>query len=479
MDMNLIWNKVVLYLALTGLLTTLVAGVAVWARAQVLDLIRRGRRAGFLTTLFSCVFALAMTLSGTVTLADKADYFGGGTSSGTPQSGETDAAGQEDAGGEPDGQAAGDEPDDDIGPRSAPMALRRTMGRGSASTGIPETAEISENDYAAGAVLSQVVLDETHDFTPPADAVVFDEWCRFGAEYDWFRLAFDDDLRFCFAGTNLLSVIVYSQGFVRLAPRPGGRSLSPLGTVLGFAPAAVRLGDGDAAVASRFWYRRTEIDSMVLTWENALLGRDAQRPVSFQMELFTNGDVVFRYDLSRAGTETVRDVCVGISNAGVGRLLSELSSRVTTLRWSGLNPSWAGNEDPDGDSASTSDEVFVLGTDPANADSDGDGLADGQDTFPTDPDADGDGVADGISAGDYRSHPLWGVGNEYATGVQIMLNAPVVAPAKAVLRVGSLPIVLTTNAVYRLVLEEGVRYDVRLTTNRVAPVNLTVERELE
>ena len=146
------------------------------------------------------------------------------------------------------------------------------------------------------------------------------------------------------------------------------------------------------------------------------------------------------------------------------------------MKWSGLNPAWAGNEDPDGDSASTADEVFLLGTDPANADSDGDGLTDGQDPFPTDPDADGDGIADGVSPGDYHSHPLWGTGNGYAESVCIRLNAPVVAPAKAVLRVGTLPIVLSTNAVYRLALEEGVRYEVRLTTNRIAPVNLSIER---
>ena len=117
-----------------------------------------------------------------------------------------------------------------------------------------------------------------------------------------------------------------------------------------------------------------------------------------------------------------------------------------------------------------------MGTDPANADSDGDGILDGTDSYPTDPDADGDGIADGISAEAYFSHPLWSGGGASATGVLVCLNAPVVAPAKAVLRIGSLPIVLTTNAVYRLEIEEGARYDIRLTTNHVAPVNLTLGR---
>jgi hypothetical protein len=45
-----------------------------------------------------------------------------------------------------------------------------------------------------------------------------------------------------------------------------------------------------------------------------------------------------------------------------------------------------------------------------------------------------------------------------------------------VLVVGELPIILTTNAVYRLYLDRGIRYDVRLATNRITPVNLSLER---
>ena len=103
----------------------------------------------------------------------------------------------------------------------------------------------------------------------------------------------------------------------------------------------------------------------------------------------------------------------------------------------------------------------------------------GSDPYPTEPDADGDGIADGISLENYLSHPLWGGQDGYGTGVDIFLNSPVVPPAKAVLRVGSLPIVLTTNAVYRIKIEDGVRYDIRLTTNRMAPVNLSLGRDGE
>lgn len=445
MDMNMVWNEIVLRCCLAALALVLSLGFVVWIGRLASSLVRCVRRSGIWAAASWCLLGLVMVRCGTVTLADKAAYPDGGALPG-----------------------GGGQPQMRMMPRSAGLA--------SLSDGVPAIQEISADDYAAGAVLSQVVMDETHDFTPPADAVVFDEWCRFGATEDWFRLEFADGWHFPFAGRALSAVTVYAQGFVRPSHSDLAAVVSPLGAALGFVPAAVSLSDGDGEYPSRFWYRQTEVGSLVLTWENALLGRDAQCPVSFQAELFPDGDAVFRYDLSHVADEVLRDVRVAFTGTGAGRAFTELSTRVTTLRWSRLDPAWADVADPDGDGASTSDEVLVMGTDPANADSDGDGILDGLDPYPTDPDADGDGIADGISAADYFSHPLWSGGGGSATGVLVCLNAPVVAPAKAVLRIGSLPIVLTTNAVYRLEIEEGARYDIRLTTNHVVPVNLTLGR---
>lgn len=446
MDLNSIWGRFIVYSASAGLVVALVALVGIWLHNLNFDLIGRAKRGGVWATLFWCMFTLVMARCGTVTHADKAAYFGGSATSET---------------------------------QSGPQTHRRSVRRGFVTAGIPEVRDITADDYAAGVVLAQVVLDETHDFTAPVDAVVFDDWCRFGAECDWFRLEFAEEWRLPFADTNLSAVTVYSQGFIRPAARSMGNTISPLGTGLGFAPSAVELHDGGGLIRSRFWYRHSEVGSMILTWENALLDRDALVPISFQVELFDNGDMVFRYDMSRVESATLSGVCVGVTREGVGRMMAELSTRVTTLKWSRLDPSWADVADPDGDGASTSDEVFVLGTDPANADSDGDGILDGSDPYPTEPDADGDGIADGISLENYLSHPLWGGQDGYGTGVDIFLNSPVVPPAKAVLRVGSLPIVLTTNAVYRIKIEDGVRYDIRLTTNRMAPVNLSLGRDGE
>lgn len=429
MDSSEFWREVIVLGAVTATIGALALVMWICTRGLFLEFFSWVKRAGVGATIFWCVFTLGMVRCGAVTRADKNARLG--------------------------------------------------MQHGPNTTGIPAIHEISPDDYALGAVLSEVLLDETHDFTPPSDAVIFDDWCRFGAECDWFRLDFAEDRRLPFANTNLSALTIYSQGLVRPSARSNGCCISPLWTSSGFAPASVLLRGDDCVPACRFWHRQSEVGSLILTWENALLGRDALGPVSFQVELFANGDIIFRYDLSRIGSTILTGVQAGLVHEGVGRMLTEISTRVTTLKWTRLDPSWVDVADPDGDGASTSDEVFVLGTDPANADSDGDGILDGLDPYPTEPDADGDGIADGISLENYLSHPLWGGQDGYGTGVDIFLNSPVVPPAKAVLRVGSLPIVLTTNAVYRIKIEDGVRYDIRLTTNRMAPVNLSLGRDGE
>ena len=68
--------------------------------------------------------------------------------------------------------------------------------------------------------------------------------------------------------------------------------------------------------------------------------------------------------------------------------------------------------DTDGDGLTDGDEVRVYGTDPTRADTDADGLTDGEEvrqhgTDPLDPDSDGDGVRDGseVAAGSAPRDP--------------------------------------------------------------------------
>ena len=51
---------------------------------------------------------------------------------------------------------------------------------------------------------------------------------------------------------------------------------------------------GDAQ--SCFWSFVTPSNTLQLTWQNVLLERDADKPVSFQAEIFANGDFIFRLD---------------------------------------------------------------------------------------------------------------------------------------------------------------------------------------
>jgi hypothetical protein len=193
-----------------------------------------------------------------------------------------------------------------------------------------------------------------------------------------------------------------------------------------------------------------------VTWQNVLANRDLATPVSIQLELLDEGDYICRYDWSRAGGN---------------------ETNVTSKTYYRIRPEDLENLDRDDDGISTVDEVTAYHTDPGLADTDGDGLEDGEDAFPLNPDTDGDGIPDGMTAAEYWSHPLWSGTNSWEVSrVAIRLNEPVVPPARAVLVVGELPIILTTNAVYRLCLDMGIRYDVRLVTNGIAPVNLSLER---
>lgn len=53
---------------------------------------------------------------------------------------------------------------------------------------------------------------------------------------------------------------------------------------------------GDPA-PSRFWHLLTPSNTLRLTWQNALLGRRASAPVSFQSELWPSGRFALLADM--------------------------------------------------------------------------------------------------------------------------------------------------------------------------------------
>lgn len=302
----------------------------------------------------------------------------------------------------------------------------------------------SAEEIASGYVLWRVGTNETCNFDAPTNATIAAKWRLRGAAEDNAVLT-----------NGTASVVVDTHGRVSA----DGASCRAADFQMSVLPECKWPLLGMDGGPSLVWFAQTPWRTRIVTWQNVLANRNIATPVSVQLELLDEGDYICRYDWSRAD-----------GNA----------TNVTSKTYYRIRPEDLENPDRDGDGISNVDEVTVYHTDPGLADTDGDGLGDGEDADPLDPDADGDGIPDGMTAEEYWAHPLWTGTNPWdISGVAIRLNEPVVPPARAVLVVGDLPIVLTTNAVYRLRLDKGIRYDVRLVTNDIAPVNLSLERDGE
>lgn len=250
---------------------------------------------------------------------------------------------------------------------------------------MPSVRSLTESDYAAGLALARIGTDETFDFAPPEGADVHADWTAYGAAKDWFKAHFTNDWSFVL-GTNVVDALtVFSYGTARPRMKDRETFISPLETSLGIVPAAnwEQLDCGP----SQFWQYLTPSNTLVMTWRNALFNRDANSPVSFQMECWPDGCIAFRYDLSRLSDDVVSNLVVGVSNAGEGRVFTALAKNTTSLRWARLDPTRPLDVDPDNDGVTTEDEIFIYGTDPYAADTDLDGLTDGQeiDETHTDP----------------------------------------------------------------------------------------------
>ena len=272
---------------------------------------------------------------------------------------------------------------------SAPMRAHRTGGVRT------PTAE----EHAAGFALVRVGTGESFDFSPTPNADVCEEWRRFGAADDRQRVnlvdyAYDGYAGFPF-GTNVIrKLTVFSDGEARVATTNASTTISPLKCVSGILPASQwgLIGGG----ASQFWSCLTPSNSFVMTWQNIAFARNPGCPVSFQAELYENGDVDFRYDLSALGDGTVSNVVVGAMNEGAGTTFDELPADTTSLRLARLDPTLADDPDPDGDGITTADELFVYGTSPYESDSDHDGLGDYAEINETNTDPNDAYSADGV-----------------------------------------------------------------------------------
>ena len=316
------------------------------------------RRAGWPSVAALCAFAAVATATGAVTRASKAR--------GGPRARAADAEGAD-------------------ARERAPSAL---------------TAE----DFARGFVLARIGMGETFSFDAPSNAVVCADWEAFGAAEDWIYLV-PDGWSFAFGAGEADRFRVHSSGRVEPLVRDAsgepvpGLWLAPFAASLGLAPEASWASLPEAARPSLFWHLLTPSNTLVMTWRNALLGRRADAPVSFQLELWPSGRFTYRYGFPQTDIGEVARVLVGASLGGPAWTTNALPADVTSLAFHPLTAGDAADPDRDGDGLSLADELFVHGTDPDLRDTDGDGLADGEEvargTNPLVRDTDGDGFPDG------------------------------------------------------------------------------------
>ncbi|MGN0833896.1 MAG: RHS repeat domain-containing protein, partial [Kiritimatiellia bacterium] len=285
------------------------------------------------------------------------------------------------------------------------------------------TRTLTAADFERGFVMTRIGTDEAFDFTPSPNATLVNDWLAFGAAEDWIYLAMSN---WVFqVGTNDVSRLrVFSFGKVvplirevdgsiamnnwfALGPsgcsladaRPSQGSAGAFIATLGIVPEANWPLLGESGRPSQVWYATTPEGSLLITWQNALLGRDTDKPISFQIEFKTDGRFIYRYDLSRLNVDAVTNVLAGASFGGNEWTTNSIPTNVTSMAFHLLSEEDASDQDPDGDGLLTIDELFVYGTDPHNADSDYDGLNDGEEivrgTDSAVRDSDNDGLVDG------------------------------------------------------------------------------------
>jgi len=266
---------------------------------------------------------------------------------------------------------------------------------------------ITSEDFERGFVQTRVGTDEQFDFSPITNATIVSDWRAFGAATDWIYVALTN-WAFQVATNDVERLRVYAFGKIEPLIREADNSIAtnywfaPFMASLGVVPQANwnRLSESDRP--SQVWYAITPENSLVITWQNALLDRDTDRPLSFQVEFKTNGQFTYRYDLSRLNADTVTNILSGASFGGNGWTTNSIPTNITSMVFYPLTEDDAYNQDPDNDGLLTIDELFFYDTDPRNPDTDYDGLTDYEELFiyntnPLNPHSVSDAYCDGIA----------------------------------------------------------------------------------
>ena len=204
------------------------------------------------------------------------------------------------------------------------------------------TRTLEAEDFRRGFVLAGVGTGEQFDFSAPSNAVVCSDWLAFGAAEDWiyvgltnwaFQIGTNDVERFRIHSDGWVEAggtcaCVTEDGMDAQERVPPG--FWPLNAVLGIVPEAnwPLLGNGEwgtvCGEGSQFWHCVTPSNTLQMTWQNVLLGRDTNTPASVQMELWPSGKFSYRYDLSRLDAEEVTNILVGASLGSVAWMTNSI-----------------------------------------------------------------------------------------------------------------------------------------------------------
>lgn len=366
------------------------------------------------------VFAFGMWVYASVKPGDGGGNGGGGDDGGTnnvpqmvPGPGVGNLQPMSLSGGEIQGLQVQAQFNPDLHPANQPLSGGATLNLSGFEpiTSTNTTHTIEAADFERGFVMTRIGTDEEFNFTPPPNATIVNDWRAFGAATDWIYAAFTN-WTFKVATNDVSRLRIHSYGKVEPLIREVNGAIAtnnwfaPFIASLGIVPQANWNLLVETDRPSQVWYVITPDVSLLITWQNALLDRDTGKPISFQIEFKTDGQFIYRYDLSRLDADAVTNILAGASFAGNTWATNSLPTNVTSLAFYPLTEADAYDQDPDNDGLLTIDELFFYNTDPHNADTDYDGLNDGEELFV------------------YNSDPLdpYSIGSDYSDGFAIKIG---------------------------------------------------------
>jgi pimeloyl-ACP methyl ester carboxylesterase len=227
-----------------------------------------------------------------------------------------------------------------------------------------ESESLSNHICSLFTVHYSLSTNEVFAFSPPEGACLATNWLIRGAATDYRRIRIDGE--FPFDGVANSNFVVFANGEVYL--QQSKKMLKPFSASLGIVPVAnwgrivfnaeileegrrgeeedKGLSQSDETSfsyseeisaspsllnlsvkapqasttfhSSQFWHKVQDDGSLFLTWQNALLNREATNPVSFQAELAPSGSITYRYDFSNlASDELLTNAVVAIGDMAV------------------------------------------------------------------------------------------------------------------------------------------------------------------